>query len=57
MRVYIHSFKTHFELDLIAVSNNSFSLGSVIKSGLNLKVAKSLKAFPENVFILITQNF
>lgn len=57
MRIYIHSFKIHFELDLIAVSNNSFSLGSVIKSGLNLKVAKSLKAFPENVFILITQNF
>lgn len=57
MRIYINSFKTHFELDLIAVSNNSFSLGSVIKSGLNMKVANSLKVFLENVFILITQNF
>lgn len=38
-----------FELGLIAVSNNGVALPYIRKSGLNLKVAKSLKASSENV--------
>lgn len=57
MRIYIHSFITHFELDLIAVSNSGFPLAYVIKLGLNLKVAKSLKASPENVLFELLRIF
>lgn len=45
MRIYVDSFKTHLELDLITVSNDGFSLVSAIKLGLNLNVAKNLKSF------------
>lgn len=57
MRIYIHSFRTQNELDLTAVSNSGFSLASVRKLGLNLKVAESPKASSEDVLFQLLRNF
>lgn len=48
MRIYTQSFKTLFELDFIAVSNNGFSFSISYKVRLKLIVGRSHKASPEN---------